>query len=65
MTKEANRTMAPGENDSTIEIIELRPQEVQLLKFLRNSLKFGEVVIKVRDGVPVRLVRIQEFIDLS
>lgn len=50
--------------DSTIELIELRPQELQLIKAIRNSFKFGEVTIKIRDGLPVRLVRIQEFIDL-
>jgi len=52
-------------NDSTIEIIELKPQEVDLIRFLRNSIRFGEVVIKIRDGLPVRLVRIQEFADLG
>jgi hypothetical protein len=53
------------QSDTTIEIIELRPQEVQLIKALRNSLRFGEVTIKVRDGLPFRLVRIQEFVDLG
>ena len=50
---------------TTIELIELLPQEIQLIKSLRNSWKFGEVTILVRDGVPYRLRRITEFIDLN
>ena len=52
-------------SDTTIEILELHPSEVHLLKVLRGSLPFGEVTIKMRDGLPVRLVRVQEFVDLS
>ena len=48
-----------------IEILELHPHEMQLIHAIRNSLKFGEITIKVRDGLPVRLIRIQEVLDLS
>ena len=45
-------------NDTTlIEIVELHPQEIQLLKSLRHNWRFGEVTILVRDGLPFRLLR--------
>ena len=65
MPNQATLGTRTATDTGSIELIELRPQELQLIKFLRQSLKFGEVVIKVRDGLPVRLVRLQEFIDLS
>ena len=53
-------------NDSTIiEIVELHPQEIQLLKMLRNKFRFGDITIKMRDGLPFRLVRTMEFEDLT
>ncbi len=52
-------------SDTAIEIIELHPSEIQLIKVLRNSLKYGEVTVKMRDGLPCRLVRVQEFVDLA
>lgn len=52
-------------SDTTIELIELSVHEVQLLKVLRNSLRFGEVVIRMRDGKPYQVVRVQEFINLG
>jgi len=52
-------------SDTTIELIELHPKEVELLKILRNNLKYGEITIKMRDGIPFRVVRIQEFVDLA
>jgi len=51
--------------DDTTTIIELRPEEIQLIKALRYQWRFGDIVIKVKDGVPFRLVRITEFIDLN
>jgi len=51
-------------NDTTV-IIELHPQEIQLIKSLRNNWRFGEVTIIVREGIPYRLKRVEEFIDLD
>ena len=51
-------------NDSVIEILELSPNEVQLLRNLRTKFRFGEVTIIMKDGVPFRLKRITEFADL-
>lgn len=51
--------------DSTIELIELHPQELQLIKMIRKSLRFGEIVILVRDGLPYRLKRITELVNLN
>jgi hypothetical protein len=47
------------------EIIELHPFEMELLKALRHKWRFGEVTILMRNGLPFRLVRVQEFIDLT
>lgn len=53
-------------SDTTvIEILELHQQEIDLLKLLRNKYRFGDITIKMRDGLPFRLVRITEFDDLS
>ena len=52
-------------NNGTDIIIELHPQEMQLIKALRNNWRFGEVTILVREGIPYRLKRVEEFIDLD
>jgi c-di-AMP phosphodiesterase-like protein len=49
----------------TTTIIELHKNEMQLLHAIRNQWRFGEITIIVRDGLPVRLKRVEEFIDLS
>ena len=47
------------QNDSTIiEIIDLHPHEIQLIKHLRNIFKFGEVTIIMKDGVPFMIKRV-------
>ena len=53
-------------NDTTlIEIVELHKNEIQLIRAIRNNWRFGEVTIITRDGLPQRLVRVKEFIDLA
>ena len=53
-------------NDTAlIEVVHLHPSELDLIKVIRNSLRFGEITIKVRDGLPVRMVRVQEFLALD
>lgn len=53
-------------NDSAqIEIINLHPQEIQLIKSIRHNWRFGEIVILTRNGLPYRLRRVTEFIDLT
>lgn len=56
------KTFSPKED--TAIIIELHPKEIQLIKSLRNNWRFGEVTIIVRDGIPCRLKRVEEFLDL-
>ena len=51
--------------DTVIEIINLHPQEIELIKALRNKWRFGEITVIVRDGLPMRLRRVVEFIDLQ
>lgn len=57
-------SLFPEHKDSDI-IIELHPQEIQLIKAIRKNWRYGEVTILVRDGIPYRLKRVQEFIDLD
>lgn len=53
-------------SDTTvIEIMSLAPQEMELLKAIRNKWRYGEITILARKGLPYRMVRTQEFIDLS
>lgn len=52
-------------SDTVIDIIELHKNEVELIRNLRNKWKFGQVVIEMRDGIPFRMVRVTEFIDLN
>jgi hypothetical protein len=51
-------------NDTTT-IIELHRNEMELIKALRTKFRFGEVVIIVRDGLPVQLKRTTEFENLD
>lgn len=51
--------------EDTTTIIELHKNEMQLLRAIRNQWRFGEITIIVRDGLPIRLKRVEEFIDLS
>ena len=53
------------QDSSHIEIFSLHPAEVQLLKSLRNNWRYGEIVIIMRDGLPMRLKRVTEFLDLN
>ena len=50
---------------SIIEIVTLHPSEMELIRAIRNQWRFGDITIKVRDGLPFRMVRVQEFIDLG
>jgi len=52
-------------SDTEIELIELSQQEVQLLRVIRTSLKFGEITVRVRNGIPYQLVRVQELVNLG
>lgn len=59
-----NQNSISSINDTDL-IIELHPKEIQLIKAIRNNWRFGEVTILIRDGLPYRLRRIQEFLDLD
>ena len=61
--KQNNSTLT---NDTAIiDIIDLHPQEMQLIRSIRSNWRFGEVTILIRDGLPYRLRRITEFADLN
>ena len=35
--------------------MELHPQEVELIKRIREKYRFGEIIIECRDGLPQRI----------
>ena len=57
--------MNPQSDTTVIEILELHPSEVQLLSSLRKRFRFGEVLIVMRDGLPVQLKRTVEYENLT
>lgn len=65
MKSEKEKTITGGGNDTVIEILELHKNEVELLRNLRSRWRYGDIVIRMRDGLPFRLVRITEFLDLN
>ena len=55
-------------SDTTIvftEVLELHPKEMELIKAIRHKWRFGEITILARNGLPYRLRRVQEFLDLE
>lgn len=46
-------------------IVELHPYELELLLSIRNKWRFGEITIIARDGLPVRIRRVTEFLDMA
>ena len=51
-------------NDTTV-IIELHQYEMELIKMLRSKYRFGDVTIKMQDGLPQYLVRVTEIDKLN
>lgn len=51
--------------DATVLLIDLSPKEIALILALRNKFRFGDIVIKMRDGVPQRLERVTEYDNLN
>lgn len=52
-------------NDTFIEIIDLHPFEMELLRNLRTKFRFGDITITMKDGLPFRIKRITEYADLD
>jgi hypothetical protein len=52
-------------NDTVIEIWELHPLEMELLRSIRHRWRFGDMTITCKDGLPFRIKRVEEFIDLA
>ena len=66
MSLEKTKTSRVSSGDTTyIEILTLHPFEMQLIKAIRHKWRFGDIVIMARDGLPYRLRRVEEFIDLT
>lgn len=39
------------------ELLPLKPQEIELIKLIRNKYRYGSIEIVVKDGVPLDLIR--------
>lgn len=60
-----SKTKQMHRNDTeVIEIIDLHQSEVQLIRLLRNN-RFGQITIKMQDGLPFRVLEVQRFFDMS
>jgi hypothetical protein len=46
-------------------ITTLHPKEIALILALRNKFRYGDVIIKMKDGVPMRLAKAYEFDELD
>lgn len=46
-------------NEQIIQLGELHPFEVWLLKKIREDFRFSEITIVVQDGVPLRIRKVQ------
>ena len=56
--------MEKTKNDTYIELIDLHPFEMELVKRLRKY-RYGEITIVMKDGLPMRFKRITEVEDLQ
>lgn len=54
-----------GKDSFNLESLELTIKEDLLIRALRNKWKFGDVIIQMRDGQPVRIKRAFETDDLE
>lgn len=39
------------------DILPLAPQEVQLIRLMRNRFRYEDIVIKMRNGLPYRILK--------
>lgn len=46
-------------------ILQLRPQEVELILLIREKYRYGSIEVVVRDGIPVDIIKTVERIRLS
>lgn len=46
-------------------IFELHPKEIELLRLIREKIRYGEITIKTRDGLPFRVVETVQVHDLE
>ena len=59
-----NQKTATYGNHTVIEIMNLHPKEIALIKSIRDKWRYGEITIITRDGLPFRLKKVWEFDDL-
>lgn len=45
--------------------MEVHPKEKELLDFLREKFRYGEVVVSMRDGLPYRIAKAVEYITID
>lgn len=62
------QSQAPIKKNSdseVIEIMELHPYEMQVIRLIRNSGGFGEITIVLKDGLPFKVKRVMEMTDIQ
>jgi hypothetical protein len=53
------------QSDAEFILLPLHPKEIALLLALRNKFRYGDVIIKMKDGLPQRLAKAYEFDELN
>ncbi len=56
--------MAQDQNskkDTSQEIGELHPKERELILYIRNRFRYGDIIIKTRDGLPYLILKVTEY----
>jgi hypothetical protein len=46
--------------EKEMEILPLRPQEIDLIKLIREKYRFGTIEVVCKDGVPIDILRTVE-----
>lgn len=58
MSQQTNNQKPPKKK---IELGELRSEEIELIHYIREKYRYGEIIIQVRDGIPYRIRKVTEF----
>ena len=62
MTNQNQKQLNKSSNEVCLESLgELSHKEIELLYWIRNRFRWGELIIEVRDGMPYRIKKAIEF----
>lgn len=64
--QQKNLKKKKNEDEITLEDLgDLHPREIQLIYYIRNRFRFGDLVIQTRDGLPFRIAKSIEYQSLD